>query len=111
MARLLADENFPRPVAEALRALGHDVTTAQDEGLGGIPDPQVLAAASAAGWAVVTYDRDFLRLHRTTAGAHAGIVHCTVDDDPAALTKRIDAALAGASLPGRLIRVYRPATP
>jgi predicted nuclease of predicted toxin-antitoxin system len=55
VARLLADENFPRPVADALRALGHDVTTAQAEGLGGVPDPEVLAA----GRAVLTHDRDF----------------------------------------------------
>jgi predicted nuclease of predicted toxin-antitoxin system len=110
MARLLADENFPRPVADALRALGHDFTTAQAEGLGGVPDPDVLAAASAAGRAVLTHDRDFIRLHRTSS-AHGGIVPCSVDTDTAALAGRIDAALTGAALPGQLVRVYRPATP
>jgi hypothetical protein len=30
MARLYADENFPKPVVEGLRALGHDVITLQE---------------------------------------------------------------------------------
>jgi hypothetical protein len=30
MARLYADEDFPRPVVEELRRLGHDVLTVQD---------------------------------------------------------------------------------
>jgi len=37
VARRYADENFPRPVVEALRALGHDVSgpcTAAQEGFG-----------------------------------------------------------------------------
>jgi hypothetical protein len=32
MARLYADENFPQPAVERLRALGHDVQTVQDAG-------------------------------------------------------------------------------
>ena len=64
MANLLADENFSRSVVEALRALGHDVRTAQEEGLGGRPDPEVLAAATALGRIMLTHDRDFVRLHR-----------------------------------------------
>ena len=30
MSRLLADENFPLPVVEELRRLGHDVLTVQE---------------------------------------------------------------------------------
>ncbi|HEX3245608.1 MAG TPA: DUF5615 family PIN-like protein, partial [Chloroflexota bacterium] len=43
----MADENFPLPVVEALRALGHDVLTIQEYGLGNraLPDRAVLAAA------------------------------------------------------------------
>lgn len=40
MARLLADENFRLPVVEALRALGHDILTAQGEGLAASPTPR-----------------------------------------------------------------------
>jgi hypothetical protein len=32
VARILADENFPLPVVEALRRLGHDVVTLADVG-------------------------------------------------------------------------------
>jgi hypothetical protein len=48
MASLYADENFPFPVVVRLRALGHDVLTALEDGRAGqkIPDPDVLARAT-----------------------------------------------------------------
>jgi len=48
MARLYADENFPLPVVEALRALGHDVLTIYEDGKGnqGYPDELVLRGAT-----------------------------------------------------------------
>lgn len=71
----------------------------------------MLAAATAAGRAVLSHDRDFLRLHRTNR-PHAGIVWCTVDPDAGALAVRVDQALLGAAaLADQLIRVYRPPTP
>ena len=44
MARLYGNENFPLPVVEALRDLGHDVLTIHETGRGGeaIPDADVL---------------------------------------------------------------------
>jgi hypothetical protein len=114
MARLYADENFDYPVVEVLRLLGHDVVTAQEAGQGGkgIPDPAVLAYATAAGRAVLTLNRrHFKRLHLLGA-AHAGTISCTRDDDSAALAARIHAAIAG--LPGlvnQLVRIVRPPTP
>jgi predicted nuclease of predicted toxin-antitoxin system len=110
MALLLADENFPRPVTLAPRALGHDVVTAQEAGLGGQPDADVLAHATHVGRAVLTLDRDFLRLH-AQAGPHTGIVHCTPDPNAAALAGRIDAAVNAAALAAALLRVRRPPTP
>ena len=43
MARLYADENFPLPVVEARRTLGHDVLTIYEDGKGnqGYPDEAV----------------------------------------------------------------------
>jgi hypothetical protein len=35
MARLYADEDFPLPVVEELRRLGHDVRTVQEAGRAG----------------------------------------------------------------------------
>ena len=51
---LYADEDFSYPVVEALRQLGHDVMTAQDDGRTGTADPQILARAHSLGRAVLT---------------------------------------------------------
>ena len=111
MARLYADENFPLPVVEALRGVGHDVLTALAAGQAGqgIPDDAVLAFAHARGRAVLTHNRrDFRDLH-DAGREHSGIVICTEDRDFPSLATRIDAALAAAGHPsGQLIRVNRP---
>src|SRR4051794_14175214 len=111
MARLLADEQFPLSVVRALRGLGHDVLTVQGAGLSGAADPDVLTAATADGRAVLTHDRDYIRLHKRGA-VHAGIVFASEDLNSAALAARIDAAIqANPDLTGQLIRVYRPSAP
>jgi hypothetical protein len=111
MARLLADENFPRPVVIELVRLSHDVADIARLGLAnrGYDDADVLALASADGRAVLTMDRgDFYRLHRARPG-HAGIIACTQDVDWVRMAARIDAAIAAFSdLRGQFIRVVRP---
>ena len=49
MARLFADENFPLPVVEELRRLGHDILTLNDAGKAGqsLTDDAVLEMASS----------------------------------------------------------------
>jgi Domain of unknown function (DUF5615) len=42
--QLYADENFPLPVVEELRRMGHDVLTAQEDGRQSAPDPDILIA-------------------------------------------------------------------
>ncbi|HEV7374385.1 MAG TPA: DUF5615 family PIN-like protein [Pyrinomonadaceae bacterium] len=46
--RLYADENFPLPVIEELRRLGHDVLTMYEDGMANqsIPDEEVLTLAT-----------------------------------------------------------------
>jgi predicted nuclease of predicted toxin-antitoxin system len=110
MARLLADENFPRPVVEALRALGHDVVTVQEMGLGdsSVTDGAILERASAEQRALVTLDRrDFIALHHVRP-SHAGIIACNFDLDFLAQAARIDRAIEERVLRGQLIRVNRP---
>lgn len=111
MARLLADENFPRPVVIELRRLGHDAAELSELGLAhlGTRDGAVLEAASASGRAVLTLDRrDYVRLHRASQ-EHAGIIACTYDPDFARLAARIDAAISGIDdLAGQVICVVRP---
>lgn len=112
--RFYSNENFPRRVVDALRALGHDVLTSLDANRANqrIPDEEVLSYACEQKRAVLTHNRrDFIALHRATTGQHEGIVVCTVDADPAALARRIhDMVTTCGSLHGQLIRVVKSAT-
>jgi predicted nuclease of predicted toxin-antitoxin system len=69
------DQHLPQPVVEGLRRRGVDVVTAQEAGRCGDSDPVQLAFANQEGRVMVTFDTDFIALHR--AGAkHAGIAWC-----------------------------------
>ena len=111
MARLYANENFPLPVVEELRRLGHDVLTVQDTGKSGqaVPDEEVLAFASADNRLVLTLNRKhFVHLHGTHPD-HAGIIVCTFDPDFIGQAGRIHSALISQTrLSGQLVRVNRP---
>jgi len=111
VAQLYADENFPLPVVDELRRLGHNALTMQESGKArqAIPDEVVLALASAEQRAVLTLNRKhFIQLHRVTP-EHAGIVVCTFDPDFVGQAQRIHTALmAMETLFNQLIRVNRP---
>lgn len=111
MARLFADENFPLPVVEELRRLGHDVLTIQEAGKANqrFPDAAVLEYASADNRAILTINRKhFVRLH-ASSDEHAGIVACTVDIDFVGQARRIhEASDTHNDLTGTLIRINRP---
>lgn len=113
MARLYADEQFPRIVSELLRTMEHDVLTCQEAGNGnvGIPDEDVLAFAIRDNRAVITLNRqDFIRLHRFNS-EHFGIIVCTNDTNRSRMANRINEAIASQKfLQGQLIRVVRPAS-
>jgi len=114
MARIYSNENFPLPVVEALRSLGHDVQITRDAGKDGqaLPDEDVLRHAAANGRVLLTLNRlDFKRLHRSNPG-HAEIVLCTFDPDFAGQASRIHALLVENPNPqGQLLRAKRPASP
>ena len=79
MARLYSDENFPIPVIEALRQLGHNVLTIfeDDKANRQYPDERVLADATMYRRAVLTINRKhFRRLHQLSP-LHSGIILCT----------------------------------
>jgi predicted nuclease of predicted toxin-antitoxin system len=111
MARLYSNENFPLPVVEKLRALGHDVLTIQESGKAdqALPDDEVLKFATAENRVVLTLNRrHFIPLHRKDR-THSGIIVCTFDADFAGQAERIHKAIGGqSSLNGQLIRVNRP---
>ena len=111
MARLYSNENFPFPVVEELRRLGHDVLTVLETGHAGQawPDEQVLAFATSEQRALLTLNRKhFFRLHALEPN-HSGIIACTFDANFLALAARIDAAIASTnSLGGQVLRINRP---
>ncbi len=113
MARLYANENFPLPVVEELRRLGHDVLTTQETDQAGksTPDDAVLQFATAKGRILSTFNRKhFVHLHSKTK-AHDGIIVCSFDPNFAALPTRIHAELISpATLKGKPIRINRPST-
>ena len=59
--RLLADENFPRPIVEALRADGHDVVWARTD-CAGWKDVVLLDLAESEARIVLTLDKDFWQI-------------------------------------------------
>lgn len=113
MAKLYSNENFPLPVVEELRRLGHDVLTIQEAGQAGqaISDETVLAFACSEQRMLLTLNRKhFIRLHQHHH-KHCGIIVCSVDVDFIAHANRINEAIqkqAEESKP--LIRVNRPNT-
>jgi Domain of unknown function (DUF5615) len=113
MATLYADEDFSYHVIQRLRQLGHDILTVHEVGQAsqGIEDAVVLAFATAASRAVLTFNRrHFIRLHNEIS-SHAGIIVCTRDDDVVALANRIHQRLqATPILLNQLLRVNRPSS-
>lgn len=112
MAMIYSNENFPRPVVEELRRLGHDVLTVVEAGKGdlAISDEEVLAFAASTGRVVLTLNRKhFIRLHNQQPD-HAGIVVCTFDLDFVGQAARIHAAVGSVpQLTGQLLRIHRMA--
>jgi predicted nuclease of predicted toxin-antitoxin system len=73
--RYYADQHIPQPIVDGLRRRGIDVLTVQDAGRCGFLDEDQLAFAAANGRVMVSFDPDFLAIHR--AGTpHAGIAWC-----------------------------------
>lgn len=109
MARMYANENFPFPVVEELRRLGHDVLTTLDAGNAGkaLPDEEVLAMADMR--ILITLNRKHFISLDSLSSDHCGIVVCTLDPDFRAQAHRIHEALEGSGpMAGKLIRVNRP---
>ncbi len=112
MAKLLADENFPFPVVEKLRELGHDVTTLLELGKASqkYPDDKVLLTASEDNCAVLTSNRKhFKKLHQEVKN-HSGIISCTYNPDFENQAQLIHETIEEEEvLEGKLVKVNRPA--
>lgn len=111
MTLLYANENFPLPVVESLRRLGHDVLTVREVGKAGraVPDDEVLSFAASEGRTLLTLNRKhFVLLHRE-CHQHGGIIVCTFDPDFERQARSIHEILEKHLEPGGLLlRVNRP---
>ncbi len=111
MARLYSNENFPLPVVNELRELGHDVLTIQETGKANqaMSDEDVLAFANDKQRILLTLNRrHFIRLHNKHQ-PHSGILACTFDPDFSAFAKRIhDAIQEEGDLSQKVVRINRP---
>jgi Domain of unknown function (DUF5615) len=110
MASLYSNENFPLPVVEKLRELGHDVLTIQESGKSdqALPDAEVLAFAKRENRTVLTLNRrHFIRLQLEQPD-HSGIIVTKFDPDFIRQGERIDKAIVdNLPLAGKLVRVNR----
>ncbi len=111
MARLYSNENFPLPVVEELRRLGHDALTIQETGKAGqaMSDEDVLAFANKEKRILLTLNRrHFIRLHHQKK-PHTGVLACTFDPDFLSFAKRIDKVLQEDNdFSRKVVRINRP---
>ncbi|MBI2889267.1 MAG: DUF5615 family PIN-like protein [Nitrospirae bacterium] len=68
------DENISRHLKPDLARLGHDVTTAEDEGLLSVSDDKIAAAIRLENRMLLTLDLGFADLRRYAPGTHPGVV-------------------------------------
>src|SRR5258708_17561811 len=72
--RIKLDENLPSRLSLLLQRFGHNVSTVEDEGLGGSPDSVIWLAAQREGRFLITQDLDFSDLRTFAPGTHHGIL-------------------------------------
>lgn len=68
------DENLSVYLKPVLVQEGHEATTTAEEGLLGMCDTKVAAAAKAEGRVLFTLDLEFADLRKFPPGSHAGVV-------------------------------------
>ena len=110
MARIYANENFPFPVVQELRSLGHDVLTTEEAGKAGQAetDEAVLQFACTENRILITLNRKhFIQLHSKNPH-HPGIIVCSYDPDFQKQAKRIHAEInAYPIMTEKLLRINR----
>lgn len=80
--RILADENCPSDLVNALRERGHDVVWIRSDAPGS-KDQTILARAQAENRVILTFDKDFGELaFRMRLPATSGIILCRLSHLP-----------------------------
>jgi predicted nuclease of predicted toxin-antitoxin system len=104
--RFKVDENPPIEVAQILEAAGHDAATVNDEGLSGVPDPDLAALLKREGRALVTLDLGFADIRSYPPEEYQGLVVLRLARQDKALVlqtcSRLLAALSTKAIAGQL---------
>ena len=107
--KFLADENIGASTIRFLRERKVDVNTAEEAGLLGKPDSEVLAAAKRERRAVLTHDKDFSNLLVNPPAGGSGVILLDLRWQGAQLTNevlgRFLVGKSAAALAGRLFVV------
>src|ERR1051325_8898433 len=97
--KIKLDHNLSRHLKDVLKAFGHDVDTAFDEGLARSTDKEVLHEASEQDRILFTLDKDFLNLKTYPPKRHGGVVVFRPTRQGAiAVTKMVEAFVRSADL-------------
>jgi predicted nuclease of predicted toxin-antitoxin system len=72
--RIKLDENLPQRLSSVLEQLGHDASTANDEGLTGCADREIWEAAQREARFLITQDLDFSDTRQFAPGSHHGVL-------------------------------------
>ena len=72
--RIKLDENMPTRLAGALKGMGHDADTVEEEGLSGHEDPSVWTAAQEDCRFFITQDIFFTDVRHHPPGTHKGVL-------------------------------------
>jgi predicted nuclease of predicted toxin-antitoxin system len=95
--RLLADENFPKPIVDGLRGNGHDVLWARTD-CAGWKDADLLGLAETEGRMILTLDKDFwqIAVQRRVPLEQSGVILFRVHPaTPSRLAPLVSAFAAG----------------
>jgi predicted nuclease of predicted toxin-antitoxin system len=72
--KIKLDANLPVDLLPPLAEMGHDVRTADEEGLRSAPDDTIWLAAQREQRFLITQDLDFSDVRRFTPGTHNGVM-------------------------------------
>ncbi len=99
---LFADECVYKVTVDLLRSWRHDVLTAQEVGLSGKPDEEILAYAVRHERVLITIDMDFSNIRHYTPESHRGIIVAKIRPRNADAVHKVLQHLLNNIKPGRL---------
>jgi len=104
--RFKTDENLPVEATEAFCAAGHDALSVREQGLGGRPDPQVVAVCLEENRVLVTLDADFADIRAYPPSRSPGLIVLRIANQSRGLVvtyvRRLIAALRDSDCSGQL---------